>query len=62
MKKIILVYPDEKRDITKIYDSHRAVSEGVRVNYHSSIVNKKIVPERHQILHRGARIEQGGTE
>ena len=57
MKKILLKYPDEVRDITDICAGYTESRGYVNVIYTHSKVNGKLVPYRHVVRHMNAVIE-----
>ena len=56
-EKVYLIYPDEKRDITDIYNGHIDKCDGVTVLYTHSIVNGVKMPDRHSTHHINGRIK-----
>lgn len=57
MKKILLKYPDEVRDITDICAGYTEGRGYVNVIYTHSKVNGKLIPCRHCVRHINAVIE-----
>lgn len=57
MEKVILKFTDEERDITDTISGWKIAADGVRVRYHSSIVNGELVKDMHETLHVGACIK-----